>query len=444
MVALYTIGANRSSKATIAAVGVVVAIALTYGLAGGSRGDPTDVIPIALLSAISAGTGLYIGNKRTSITTLEGQTARLARERELLAERAVAEERVRIAQELHDVIAHNVSLIVVQAQALGATHGDERVSAATDAIADLGRRTMAEMHRTLRLLRARDDAPQLAPQPGLGDLDALLARSRAAGLPVELAVEGAPRRLAQSVDLSAFRIVQEALTNVVKHAGRARTAVTIAYGPDALELTILDRRRRRAAQRPALGAWRARPDRHARAHRAVRRNPHRRPAPGRRLRGARITPLRRTHRMTRLRVVIADDQPMMRAGFKAVLEATGDIEVVAEAATGAEAVAAANQHAPDVVLMDIRMPEMDGIEATRRLPRDRILILTTFGLDDYIIAALRAGASGFLLKDAPTAQVIDAVRAVAAGDAVLSPAVTRQLLDQVARRLPAAVTCQAP
>jgi DNA-binding NarL/FixJ family response regulator len=144
--------------------------------------------------------------------------------------------------------------------------------------------------------------------------------------------------------------------------------------------------------------------------------------------------------MTRLRVVIADDQPMMRAGFKAVLEATGDIQVVAEASTGAEAVAAAKQHAPDVVLMDIRMPEMDGIEATRQLPRQRVLILTTFGLDDYIIAALRAGASGFLLKDAPTAQVVDAVRAVAAGDAVLSPAVTRQLLDQVGRRLPAAVS----
>jgi DNA-binding NarL/FixJ family response regulator len=144
--------------------------------------------------------------------------------------------------------------------------------------------------------------------------------------------------------------------------------------------------------------------------------------------------------VTRLRVVIADDQPMMRAGFKAVLEAAGDIEVVAEAATGAEAVAAANQHAPDVVLMDIRMPEMDGIEATRRLPRDRILILTTFGIDDYIIDALRAGASGFLLKDAPTAEVVAAVRAVAAGDAVLSPQVTRQLLNQVARRLPAAVS----
>ena len=144
--------------------------------------------------------------------------------------------------------------------------------------------------------------------------------------------------------------------------------------------------------------------------------------------------------MTRLRVVIADDQPLMRAGFKAVLEATGEIEVVAEAADGAEAVAAARRHRPDVVLMDIRMPNLDGIEATRQLPGQRVLILTTFGLDDHIIAALRAGASGFLLKDAPTEQVLDAVRAVAAGDAVLSPAVTRRLLDQVGRRLPAAVS----
>ena len=144
--------------------------------------------------------------------------------------------------------------------------------------------------------------------------------------------------------------------------------------------------------------------------------------------------------MTRLRVVIADDQPMMRAGFKAVLEAAGDIEVVAEASDGEEAVRAANEYAPDVVLMDIRMPVMDGIEATRRLPRQRVLILTTFGLDQYIIEALRAGASGFLLKDAPVHDVVAAVRAVAAGDAVLSAAVTRQLLDQVARRLPAPVS----
>jgi DNA-binding NarL/FixJ family response regulator len=147
--------------------------------------------------------------------------------------------------------------------------------------------------------------------------------------------------------------------------------------------------------------------------------------------------------MSRLRVVIADDQPLMRAGFKAVLEATGSIEVVAEAGNGEEAVRAAEAHGPDVVLMDIRMPGMDGIEATRRLPRHRVLILTTFGLDEYIVEALRAGASGFLLKDAPAREVVDAVRAVAAGDAVLAPSVTRQLLDQVGRRLPAPVSRSA-
>ena len=137
--------------------------------------------------------------------------------------------------------------------------------------------------------------------------------------------------------------------------------------------------------------------------------------------------------MNRLRVVIADDQPMMRAGFKAVLEATGNIDVVAEAATGQEAVQAATEHMPDVVLMDIRMPGMDGIEATRRLPRQRVLILTTFGLDEYVYEALRAGASGFVLKDDPAEQLIAAVRTVAAGNALLSPAVTRQVIRKFTR-----------
>jgi signal transduction histidine kinase len=241
MIALYTIGAHRSWEATIAASLAVVATAVGYALLGGGPQVGTaDILAISLLCAIAGGGGLYIGSKRASITTLEAEAARHEHERELRAQRAVAEERVRIAQELHDVVAHNVSLIVVQAQALGATAGDPHVSEATDGIADLGRRTMAEMHRTLRLLRAPDEQPEFAPQPGLGDLDDLLERSRAAGLQVELAVEGAPRPVAQSVDLSAFRIVQEALTNVLKHAGRTRTSVTIAYGLDALELTIVD------------------------------------------------------------------------------------------------------------------------------------------------------------------------------------------------------------
>ena len=129
--------------------------------------------------------------------------------------------------------------------------------------------------------------------------------------------------------------------------------------------------------------------------------------------------------MSVIRVLIVDDQPLARAGFKAVLEATGSIDVVAEAKSGEQAVELAHRHDPDVVLMDVRMPGMDGIEATRRMPRQRVLILTTFGLDEYIIEALRAGASGFLLKDAPVDELVRAVRTVAAGDAQLSPAVTK-------------------
>ena len=144
--------------------------------------------------------------------------------------------------------------------------------------------------------------------------------------------------------------------------------------------------------------------------------------------------------MTKVRLLIADDQPLMRAGFRAVLEATGDMEVVGEASDGEEAVRAARSLKPDVVLMDVRMPNLDGIEAIRQLPNYRVLVLTTFGLDEYIVEALRAGASGFITKDVPAEQLVHAVRVVAAGDALLTPAVTRQLLDRVARRLPAPVS----
>jgi DNA-binding NarL/FixJ family response regulator len=139
--------------------------------------------------------------------------------------------------------------------------------------------------------------------------------------------------------------------------------------------------------------------------------------------------------MTPLRVVLADDQALIRAGFRALLEAR-DIRVVAEAADGVEAIEAVARAKPDVVLMDIRMPRMDGVEATRRLPGQRVLIVTTYELDEYVVEALRAGAAGFILKDAPPDELIHAVRTVAAGDALLAPSVTRRLLEQVVRRLP--------
>jgi signal transduction histidine kinase len=241
LVALYTIGSTRSWEATIAAVAAVAGTVSVYRLAGGPDLNTEEVLGLSLSASVAAGLGLYIGNRRTSMEAMRERAERLDRERELLAERAVAEERVRIAQELHDVVAHNVSLIVVQAQALGATVADDRVTEATMGIAELGRQAMAEMHRTLKLLRANEDqSARRGPQPGLGDLDELLERARAAGLRVELAIEGEPRPLSQSANLSAYRIVQEALTNVVKHADRADTTVTLGYRADGLELTITD------------------------------------------------------------------------------------------------------------------------------------------------------------------------------------------------------------
>jgi DNA-binding NarL/FixJ family response regulator len=139
-----------------------------------------------------------------------------------------------------------------------------------------------------------------------------------------------------------------------------------------------------------------------------------------------------------IRVLIADDQALVRGGFRMILEAQKDMEVVGEAGDGREAVAQARELRPDVVLMDIRMPELNGLEATRRLLGDgdemRVLILTTFDLDEYVYEAMKSGASGFLLKDVPPERLADAIRVVAAGDALLAPAITRRLIEGFVRR----------
>ena len=141
-----------------------------------------------------------------------------------------------------------------------------------------------------------------------------------------------------------------------------------------------------------------------------------------------------------IRVLVADDQALVRGTIRLLVDTAPDLEVVGEAATGAEAVEIAVQCQPDVLLMDIRMPGMDGIEATRQITKAeptagvRVLILTTFDLDEYVYAALRAGASGFLLKDTPPADLLAAIRVIAAGEALLAPAVTRRLIAEFARR----------
>jgi DNA-binding NarL/FixJ family response regulator len=141
-----------------------------------------------------------------------------------------------------------------------------------------------------------------------------------------------------------------------------------------------------------------------------------------------------------IKVLIADDQALVRTGFRKILESEPDLDVVGEAADGGEAVEAALLLRPDVVLMDIRMPRLDGLEATRRLAgKTRVLVLTTFDLNEYVYEALRAGASGFLLKDAPADQLVTAIRVVAAGEALLAPSITRRLIEEFARRPPSNV-----
>ncbi|MFG1703248.1 response regulator [Nonomuraea sp. M3C6] len=153
-----------------------------------------------------------------------------------------------------------------------------------------------------------------------------------------------------------------------------------------------------------------------------------------------------------IRVLLVDDQPLLRTGFRLILEAEPDLTVVGQAGDGKDAQEQTRALLPDVVLMDIRMPGVDGIEATRRIVREaapsahvpKVLVLTTFDLDEYIVEALRAGASGFLLKDVPPDELVQAIRVVAAGDAIVAPSVTRRLLDRFAKRLPSAYEQAAP
>ena len=231
LVPLYGIATNRDWRdAVLAVVGVAAAVCLHAVLYGPTKTGSVLAVTVSMtaLAAIVAAVGVASGERRR------------ARQREsaLLATQAVAQERLRIARELHDAVGHDVSLMIVQAQALGATAGDERVRVATDAIAALGRHTMGEMSRTLALLR--HDGAEHHPQPGLAVLDDVLDGARRAGVAMTLTTEGTPRPLDAALDASAYRIVQEAVTNVVRHAGGAPATVTLRFGPSALELAIVD------------------------------------------------------------------------------------------------------------------------------------------------------------------------------------------------------------
>ena len=236
LVALYTVAITLGPRDTaIAALGLVAAFVLQR-LAWGPTGD--NSLPTVLIGTVaSAGLGLYAGVRRESARE---RTAFEQRQEALQAERTVAEVRVRIARELHDVVAHTLSLIIVQSEVLRTNLANEERSASAGAIAELGRDAMAELHRTLELLRGGDELTERAPHPTLSDLQQLADQSREGGLDVDLGIEGAVRPLPASFELCAYRIVQEALTNVRRHAGPAHATVRLRFGAGALEMSIDD------------------------------------------------------------------------------------------------------------------------------------------------------------------------------------------------------------
>jgi signal transduction histidine kinase len=243
LVALYTVASRRPWRVAAASALATVIVFALHRIVWDYSLPLFAVISEVALALLALVLGLYQATRLAYLEQLHQRADRLERERQLLAEQAATDERLRIARELHDVVAHNVSLMVVQAQALAATSGSAGpVHNSAHAIAELGRGAMSEMHRTLELMRPSDGdgEGERAPQPTLAGLGPLIERARTAGVSVELSVDGSPRALDAGIELSAYRIVQEALTNVIKHAESAHASVTVHYGDDQLELEIVD------------------------------------------------------------------------------------------------------------------------------------------------------------------------------------------------------------
>ena len=340
--------------------------------------------------------GYALRERAEQAEAAEQRAAQAEREREAAARVAVAEERTDCPRASR----HRCPCRRAMVLQVGAVRHRLPDALAEDRDAQ-GRRagradSLAEMRRLLAAMRSDGDEAELLPQPGLDGLDSLLGEIGRAGLPVEL--HGRQALSASSgVDLSAYRIVQEGLTNALKHAHASDADVTVRYRPDELEIeagTTARADRRATASGTVSSAFANASKSTAARCRQVR--------PSRAGSSSARASDPRPPTMT-IRVLVADDQSMVRAGFRMLLAGEKDIDVVAEASNGLEAVNKAARFHPTVVLMDIRMPELDGLQATRRiLAADnaaRILILTTFDLDEYVFEALRAGASGFVLKD---------------------------------------------
>ena len=433
LVAAFLLGNLRDPMQAAVGLALVVggSVTVVYKIPGHST---AELIFIPLEFTIAWVAGFALRERAEQAEAAEVRAEQAERERDTAARIAVAEERVRIARELHDIVAHAVSVMVLQVGAVRHKLPDA-LAEDRDALTSVeraGRTALAEMRGLLGRHAPRRRRSRAHPTAGPRRPRLTAGRDRPCRPARPVACRRRSRRAPTGIDLSAYRIVQEGLTNALKHARASNAEVTVRYRPDELQIEVrddgdgqLDERRPRSWAR-----------RHPRAGQDLRRGDERRERERERLHPQHPPAAERRAPMT-IRVLVADDQSMVRAGFRMLLSREQDIEVVAEASNGLEAVEKAARLRPKVVLMDIRMPELDGLEATRRIiaadAAARILILTTFDLDEYVYEALRAGASGFVLKDDPPEQLLAAVRTIAGGEALLSPAITKRVIKQFTR-----------
>jgi DNA-binding NarL/FixJ family response regulator/signal transduction histidine kinase len=413
-----------------------------------------DPLPVTLgldvlwLAVVVAAGAAYLNQRRWRAQVADN-LARLEHEQELQARRRTAEERLQIARELHDVVAHTLTVVGVQLR-VAVDALDDAPDEARDALRKAQRvraKAVADLRSLMDALRDPHGPESAARPPGedtTDGIEGLVERTRAAGLDITVETSGDTSAVPAHVALAVHRVVQESLTNTVRHAGARHATVVLRVGADRVDVRVRDDGTGPAPDAaPGHGIAGMR-ERVTALGGALTTGP----GPDGTARGARPHSHDRLPVVT-VRVLLADDQALVRAGFRSLLRRDREIEVVGEAGTGDEAVRAARELRPDVVLMDIRMPGLDGIAATARIVGDadlvgcRVVILTTFETDEHVFGALRAGASGFLTKEIEPEDLRRAVRAVAAGDALLSPSVTRRVIEQFAHR-PVATTGPDP
>ena len=364
LIGLYTVAVQETRwRALLAAAILELGAVLAAVDDGGLRG----FIGLSALAVAAGVLGTSVRNRRALLASLEDRAARLEVERDQQGLLAAAAERARIAREMHDIVAHNLTVMIALADGavFAAARAPEKATTAMGTVSDTGRQALAEMRRLLGVLREDDGGSELVPQPGVPQIDQLVEQVRAAGLPVTLEVAGDGRDA--STRRAAHRFPARAGGPHERPQARRRIGRCGRQTPLRRRCSRRRGHGQRGEQAEDRRPRRPRPRWHARARRGVRGNRRSRASTRRRLARPRASQARELGGHMTTRILLVDDQPLLRMGFRMVLESQDDLEVVGEAGDGGEALRMTAELDPDIVLMDVRMPGMDGIEATSRI-----------------------------------------------------------------------------